>query len=158
MTSILKPGKDSLNPVSYHARSLLSVVYKHLERLFLNKMTPIVEPKPTSIQTGFGTNRCNGDQVPKLTQDIKDAIYQQQQTTELVLIGLTAAYDTIWLEGLEHKLRRIIPVEPMIDCICCSLYNPKISFIIRNSSGDASKICRLKNVVPKEQSLAPLPT
>jgi hypothetical protein len=41
--SIIKPGKDGTNPAHYRPLSLLSVVYKLLERLILQRIQPLIQ-------------------------------------------------------------------------------------------------------------------
>ena len=98
-----KPGKPADNPASYRPISLLSIVYKLLERLILNRITYIVDQQLPPERAGFWINKCTADQVVHLTQDIEDS-FQKREKTGVVLVDLTAAFDMVWLKGLGCKL------------------------------------------------------
>ena len=48
-----------------------------------------------------------------LTQDIEDS-FQEKQKAGVVLLDLTATYDTVWHRGLHLKLLKIIPDRHMV--------------------------------------------
>jgi hypothetical protein len=54
--SIIKPGKDGTYPALYRSISLLSVVYKLLERLILQRIQPLIEDVTPINQAGFQSN------------------------------------------------------------------------------------------------------
>jgi Reverse transcriptase (RNA-dependent DNA polymerase) len=97
--SILKLGKDGSDPAHYRQIALLSVVYKLLERLILQRIQPLVEEKTPINQAGYRHHRSCTEQVMALTTHI-EAGFQHQLKTGAVLVDLTAAYDTVWKEGL----------------------------------------------------------
>jgi len=51
--AVEKPGKDSILAANYQPISLLSVCYKLLERLALQRISPTVECLPSPDQVGF---------------------------------------------------------------------------------------------------------
>lgn len=106
--AILKPGKPNNRPNNYRPISLLSVIYKLLERLIYNRISPKILKSIPIEQAGFRPNRSCSDQVLSLTTFI-EAGFQKQLKTSAVLIDLTAAYDTVWRHGLVSKLIRVIP-------------------------------------------------
>jgi hypothetical protein len=103
-----KPGKDHNLPSSYRPISLLSVSYKLLERLILNKIMPSVENVLSVDQAGFRPGRSCCDQVLALTTYIENG-FQSNLKTGVVFLDLTAAYDTVWHKGLLVKLSRQQP-------------------------------------------------
>jgi hypothetical protein len=95
--SIIKPGKDGTDPAYYRRISLLSVVYKLLERLILQRIQPLIEDVTPINQAGFRQHRSCTEQVMALTT--LEAGFQHQLKTG-VFVDLTAAYDTVWREGI----------------------------------------------------------
>ena len=103
--AIEKPGKDPKLAASYRPISLLSVCYKLLERLVLQRISPTVETILSPDQAGFCRNRSTCDQVAALTTFIENG-YQQNLKTGAVFLDLTAAYDTVWHTDLLAKLTK----------------------------------------------------
>ena len=106
--AIEKPGKDHKIAANYRPISLLSVCYKLLERLVLQRITPTVESTLSPDQAGFRSGRSTCDQVAALTTYIENG-FQQQLKTGAVFLDLTAAYDTVWHTGLLAKLTQNMP-------------------------------------------------
>ena len=73
--------------------------------------------------------------------------------TGAVFLDLTAAYDTVWHQGLRLKLQRMISSEKMTTFIMELLTNR--SFTLFSSNGKCSKLYRLKNGVAQGSVLAP---
>ena len=88
--------------------SLLCVPYKLLERLLLLRLEPVVDPQLPTQQGGFRRGCSTAQQVVKLTSDIEES-YEGRRKAGLVLVDLTAAYDTVWHQGLALKLLQTIP-------------------------------------------------
>ena len=93
------------------------------------------------------------DQVTLLTQDIKNS-FQDNKKAGVVLLDLTAAYDTVWHRGLYLKLLRTILDRHMVNFIMKMLSNR--SFVLRTSDGQCSRLRRLKNGVPQGSVLSPM--
>jgi len=95
------------DPRSYRQISLLCVPYKLLERLLLFRLEPLVDPQLPTQQGGFRRGRCTVQQVVKLTSDLEES-YEERRNGGLVLVDLTAAFDTVWHQGLALKLLQTI--------------------------------------------------
>jgi len=106
--AVEKPGKDPSLAAKYHPISLLSVRYKLLERLALQRISPTVEGILSPDQDGFRKGRSTYDQVPALTTFIENG-FQQNLKTGAVFLDLTAAYDTVWHTGLLYKVSKSMP-------------------------------------------------
>jgi len=106
--AIPKPGKDPNVAASYRPISLLSVSFKLLERLILQRIRPELENTIIVEQAGFRQGRSTCDQVLALTTFIENG-YQKNLKTGTVFLDLTAAYDTVWHAGLLTKLSRLMP-------------------------------------------------
>jgi hypothetical protein len=72
--------------------SLLSVVYKILERLILQRIQPLIEAAVPVSQAGFQKNRSCTEQVMALTSHI-EAGFERKLKTGTIFIDLTAALE-----------------------------------------------------------------
>jgi hypothetical protein len=106
--AIPKPGKDLTKAASYRPISLLSVCFKVLEPLILQRINPILEQTINVEQAGFRRGRSTCDQVLALTTFIENG-FQENLKAGTVFLDLTAAYDTVWHAGLLLKLSRVLP-------------------------------------------------
>ena len=148
--AIEKPGKDPNLAASYRPISLLSVCYKFLERLVLQRISPTVETILSPDQAGFRKNRSTCDQVSALTTFIENG-FQQNLKTGAVFLDLTAAYDTVWHTGLLAKLTRNMPFW-FVQLVELLLRNRRF----RVHMGDDISAWRLqKNGLPQGSVLAP---
>jgi hypothetical protein len=69
--AIIKPGKDGTDPAHYRSISLLSIVYKLLECLILQRIQPLIENVTPINQAGFRKHRSCTEQVMALTTHIE---------------------------------------------------------------------------------------
>ena len=106
--AILKSNKPADNPKSYRLISLLCVPNEILKRLILARINPVIEPQLPSEQAGFRQGRSKVQQVLKLTYEI-EKWFDNEYKAGAVMVGLTAAYDTVWQQSLALKHLRIIP-------------------------------------------------
>ena len=148
-----KPNKPTDDPKGYRPISLLCVPYKIMERLLHARLNPVIDPILPKEQAGFRRGKSTADQVTLLTQDIEDT-FQRGEKAGVILIDLTAAYDTVWLRGLHLKLLQTIPDRHMVGFIMEMLNNR--SFTLHTSDGQHSRLRRLKNGVPQGSVLAPM--
>ena len=151
--ALLKPNKPPDDPKAYRPISLLCVPFKILERMIHSRIEPVVDPQLPKEQAGFRRGRSAEDQVTLLTQDLEDS-FQTKAKAGVVLLDLTAAYDTVWHRGLHLKLLRTIPDRHMVNFIMEMLSNR--SFILQTSDGQRSRLRRLRNGVPQGSVLSPM--
>jgi hypothetical protein len=150
--AILKPGKPANEASSYRPISLLSVCHKFLEKLIYNRISPIIEENLPIEQTGFRPNRNCCDQVLALTSYIESG-FQKRLKTGVVFVDLTAAYDTVWKDGLIHKLYNVIPCGKMVSLLEDMLSNGQFRVFVENKS---SKFRFLNNGLPQDSVLSPI--
>lgn len=149
--SLLKPNKPKNLPESYRPIALLSACYKLLERMLLNRLGPVILESVPAEQAGFRPQRSCADQVLSLTTHI-EAGFERQLKTTAVFVDLTAAYDTVWREGLLYKLLSKIPCTKTVSLINNMLCDRSFQIVMGESK---SKIRKLNNGLPQGSVLAP---
>jgi hypothetical protein len=150
--ALLKPGKPPEDPASYRPISLLSINYKLLERLIYNRIEPIINANVPIEQAGFRGGRSCCDQVLALTTYVEDG-FQKGKKTGAAFLDLTAAYDTVWRQGLLFKFIRIIPCRTLVNLLNNMLSNRHFQVF---AGDDMRKSRRLNDGLPQGSVLAPL--
>ena len=151
MIAALKSNKPADNAGSYRPISPLCIPYKLYERLIYNRIRPIIESVLPEEQAGFRPNRCTLDQVALFNEDI-EASLDKKLKTGVVLLDLSAAYDTVWLRGLTLELLKTIPSKEMVRAIMCMISQRHFHVHI----GKSKSHCRtLFNRVPQGSVIAP---
>ncbi|XP_077073341.1 putative RNA-directed DNA polymerase from transposon X-element [Siphateles boraxobius] len=150
--AILKPGKDPSSPKSYRPISLLCITYKLYERLLLQRLMPLIDPKLTKDQAGFRPGRSCTGQLLNLTQHIEDG-FECKLITGAAFIDLTAAYDTVQDRTM---IRKLFDMTGDLDLcqIIKSILNNRRFFVQLNDK--KSKWKAQKNGLPQGSVLAPL--
>lgn len=107
---IPKPGKPMEDVTSYRPISLLSIISKLFEKLLLKRLMPIIESKRLipSHQFGFREEHSTIDQVHRIT-DIIEISLEEKKICSAVFLDVAQAFDKVWHQGLEWKLRRYLP-------------------------------------------------
>lgn len=150
--AIQKPGKPADQPKSYRPIALLSTTYKLLERIIFNRISPaILEDIPVE-QAGFRPKRSCTDQVLALTTYI-EAGFQKKLKNSAAFIDLSAAYDTVWREGMMYKFLSKIPCK-LTSRLLNNMLKDRVFQVIMGS--EISTPRKLKNGLPQGSVLAPL--
>jgi hypothetical protein len=150
--AVLKPGKTAQDPKNYRPIALLSVVYKLFEKVLANRMSSLVESQLPVEQAGFREGRSTCEQVLSLTTCIENG-FQRGEKTGLVLLDLTAAYDTVWKTGLLAKTLDMIKSRSFIILLNNMLSNRKIRVFL---GGKISGTRVLQNGLPQGSVLSPM--
>jgi hypothetical protein len=102
---ILKPGKDPSNPSSYRPISLLSSLGKILERVILKRLKKHIVENHLFLdeQFGFREKHSTSHQLLRVVKNIKNGL-QNRRSTGMVLLDVEKAFDTVWHDGLVHKM------------------------------------------------------
>ena len=149
--AVLKPGKTGSQAADFRPISLLSITYKLLERILLNRIQPVINQHLPVEQAAFRTVRSCSDQVLALTTYIEKG-YQIKLKTFTMFVDLSAAYDTVWKHGLITKLSKIVPCKKIVDLVDNMLSN---RFFQVDLDGSKSNWRRLNNGLPQGSVLAP---
>ena len=151
--AILKPNKLADYPKSYRLISLVFVPYKILERLILARIYPVMEPQLPTQQAGFRQGRSTVQQVLKLTSEIEKS-FENEYKAGAVMVSLSAAYDTVWHQGLALKLVHTIPDHQLARFVMNILSNR--SFKLKTSTGKISRLYILNSGLPQGSTLLPI--
>jgi hypothetical protein len=79
--------------------------------------------------------------------------FQKRLKTGVVFVDLTAAYDTVWKDGLIHKLYNVIPCGKMVSLLEDMLSNRQFRVFVEDKS---SKFRFLNNGLPQGSVLSPI--
>lgn len=104
--AIKKPGKEESDPVSYRPISLLSTLGKLYERLILSRLARYSDPHLLPEQFGFRRGHSTVQQLARVAENIADN-HNKNSTTGMYLLDVEKAFDTVWHDGLAHKLIEI---------------------------------------------------
>lgn len=148
--ALLKPEKPENLPESYRPIALLSVPLKFFERLIYNRINPEIGQVIQPEQAGFTKGRSCSDQVLALTNYIESG-FERVLKTGVVLIDLSAAYDTVWKKGLMYKLVKVLPCLQLCDVICNILSDRYFQVLLDDKLSSTKK---LNNGLPQGSVLA----
>lgn len=109
---IPKPGKPAEELASYRPISLLPVLSKLFEKLLHKRLMKIVEDFNLipAHQFGFRQKHSTIDQVHRITSIIEKAL-EERKVCSAIFLDVTQAFDKVWHEGLNHKLRKMLPAQ-----------------------------------------------
>lgn len=102
---VCKPGKKPTSVNSYRPISLLSSISKILERIMLDDMNDHIEANNIILQQQFGfrPGKSCTHQLYRITKHIRSLI-TRRKSVGMLCIDLKAAFDSVWHEGLLHKM------------------------------------------------------
>jgi len=112
MIMILKPGKKATEMKSYRPISLLPIMSKLFEKIFLKRLKPIIEGKNLlpNHQFGFRQRHSTIEQVHRLIDIIEKAL-EGEEVCSIIFLDVSQAFDKVWHEGLLYKLNKLLPVQ-----------------------------------------------
>ena len=104
---ILKPKKDPKSSISYRPISLLSSIGKIFERVIRDKLNGFLTEKAIikDEQFGFREEHSTVQQIRRLLNIIAEN-KKHRKSTGMILIDMEKAFDTVWHDGLLHKLSK----------------------------------------------------
>lgn len=153
VTAIPKPEKDLSIPVSYRPISLLNSLSKIFEKIMLNRIDKHIEALNIvpNIQFGFREFHSTTQQAFRIARHIKIG-FSNKMSTGMVLFDGEKAFDTIWHDGLIHKLMKFNFPIYLVRLIDSFLRNRKFKVKINQS------FSRSKNIpagVPQGSRVSP---
>lgn len=150
---LAKPGKPPEECKSYRPISLLPIVSKIFEKLFLHRLLPIIDKSNTIPQHQFGFRQKHStvEQVHRLVQEINHN-FETKKYCSAVFLDVAQAFDRVWHEGLLYKLKTYLP--PNCFTVLKS-YLHKRQFQIKQGN-EISEQCEASAGVPQGSVLGPL--
>lgn len=112
---IVKLGKPSEDTKSYRPISLLPITSKVMEKLFLSRLSPIINHLKIIPDHQFGFRKGHGtiEQVHRMVNCANKAIDDKKYCTA-VFLDISQAFDRVWHEGLLFKLKKALPTNYFI--------------------------------------------
>ena len=152
VVALLKPGKDPTEAKNFRPISLLCHLYKLLERLVLNRISPVVDAVLIPQQAGFRPGKSCCSQVLNLTQHIEDG-FERKQISGVAFVDLSAAYDTVNHKRLISKVYQVTKDFKFTKFVECILQNRMFYVTLMNQN---SRWRLQKNGLAQGSVLAPL--
>lgn len=100
---IKKPNKTEEDVSSYRPISLLPVLSKLFEKLFLKRLKPLIDLP--DHQFGFRNQHSTIDQIHRVTSVI-EKVFEEKKYCITVFLDVAQAFDKVWHEGLVYKLSK----------------------------------------------------
>lgn len=150
---IPKPGKDPNTAKSYRPISLLPIISKLFEKLFLKRLKVIIERKKLiqDHQFGFCKKHSTIDQVHRIT-DVIEKAYEGKYICSALFLDVSQAFDKVWHEGLIRKLEKIVP-SPYVELLTSYLEN---RYFRVKHEGEYSDMKQISAGVPQGSVLGPV--
>lgn len=150
---IPKPGKPPQDVTSYRPISLLPVMSKLFEKLFLKQLKPIIAEKNLipDYQFGFREKHSTIEQVHRITNIIENTL-ENKGVCSSVFLDVSQAFDKVWHEGLIFKLKKMLPKQ-FADVLVSYITNR--AFRVRQEDA-VSELKQIKAGVPQGSVLGPV--
>jgi hypothetical protein len=138
---IPKANKNLNCPKSYRPITLLSNVGKLFESQILLKILQFVEDERILINQQFGFRKCHSTthQILRITERVSRN-FNQDNSTGMVFLDIEKAFDTVWHDGLIHKLVVNHFPEHLIKIISSFLKNREAYVNVQNEASLKFKI------------------
>lgn len=101
--ALKKPGKTESIPSSYRPISLLPTLSKLFERLILIRLARFTNKFIIDEQFGFRPRHSTVQQLARVTEHIAHML-NKNCSTGMFLLDVEKAFDTVWHDGLLHKM------------------------------------------------------
>lgn len=152
--AIPKPNKNLSDPSCYRPISLLTSLSKILERILLQRLTAHVTLNNIlpNEQFGFRSAHSTSHQLLRLVQDIRSK-FLLKQSTGMIALDIEKAFDSLWHDGLLHKMLKLNFHPLLIKIIKSFLFNRQFYVQIFNGKSPNFPI---PFGVPQGSALSPL--
>lgn len=130
---IHKPGKIPSSPEAYRPISLLPLLGKIFEKIINRELTEFLDTNNILIeeQYGFRKGRSTLQQAARVVHKAK-INFNKKLTTSVLFLDLEKAFDTVWHDGMIHKLHDYAFPPYLIKLIKSYLKNRRIQVAINN--------------------------
>lgn len=133
--SLPKPGKNHNQAVNYRPISLLSTLGKIFERIVYDRILTSFDHRLINEQFGFRRFHSTIQQLARVSEHVSHNL-NMKQSTGMLLLDIEKAFDTVWHEGLLHKLFiNDVPI-CLVKLIQSYLFERKFKVFINSTSSD----------------------
>ena len=152
--AIQKQNKDPMDPSSYRPISLLSSLSKLFERVLLHRINRHIDNNNIipNHQFGFRKAHSTTHQLYRVVKLIKTNL-SKHKSTGMITLDIEKAYDTIWHNGLIHKLLKFKFPLPLIKIIKSFLSDRYFYVQIYSAK---SELFQIPAGLPQGSSLSPI--
>lgn len=137
--AIKKPGKNSSIPTSYRPISLLPSLAKLFEKVVCRRLQRVTNDILINQQFGFRHGHSTIQQLARVAENIAQNL-NLGISTGMFLLDIEKAFDTVWHNGLIHKLMKYnVPIS-LVKIIQSYLLNRSFTVHIDKASSEARHI------------------
>ena len=149
-----KPGRDRSLACNFRPISLLSCLGKIYERHIYVYLMLELQAKNylNSHQAGFIKKRSTHEHLFRLSQAILTG-FKKRECTVALFLDVRAAFDSVWTNGLKHKIN-LIGLSKQLENILHSFLDSRSLNVLHN--GIWSKTVELKAGTPQGACLSPI--
>lgn len=150
---ILKPGKPAEEASSYRPISLLPMLSKLFEKLFLKRLKPQLEGLNIipEHQFGFREQHATIEQVHRVVEQINNT-FESKKYCSAAFLDITQAFDKVWHIGLLNKLKTQLPA-PFYQVLKSYLNN---RFFMVKQQDEITELYPIKSGVPQGSVIGPI--
>ena len=148
---IAKPKGDTSNCASYRPISLLLVMSKLFEKIFVCHLYPFITELIPNHQFGFRSGHSTIDQVHRIVEVINKT-FEDGDVCSAIFFDVAKAFDKVWHKGLIFKLHKYLPTQ-YAELLESYLYQR--SFRIKQDQ-HFSELKEIKASVPQGSVLGPI--
>lgn len=107
---IQKPNKPGNSVASFRPISLLVIFSKIFEKIFLRRLSPVLENRNIIPEHQFGFRNKHGtpEQIHRIVNIITDAL-EKKRYCSAVFLDIQQAFDRVWHMGLLYKIKKFLP-------------------------------------------------
>lgn len=150
---ILKPGKKAAEATSYRPISLLPMLSKVFEKIYVKRLKLIIDERKLIPAHQFGFRNKHGtiEQIHRIVDKINSDL-EAKRFCSAAFLDLSQAFDRVWHTGLYYKLRKNLP-HPHYQLIKSYLTNRH--FLVKQNN-NYSDINPIQSGVPQGSVLGPI--
>ncbi|ETO08756.1 hypothetical protein RFI_28632 [Reticulomyxa filosa] len=155
IVAIPKPDRDPSICKNYRPISLLSCVGKLMERIITMRLMKYLNENQMlqQNQAGFQSWHNTSELLLRLSESIH-ASFDKNGVTYAAMLDISAAYDSVWRDGLRYKMRNEFNLRGRLYWWIDSFLSDRSGKVVLN--GTNSSIYEFNTGVPQGSSLSPL--
>lgn len=155
IVAIPKPERDHSLCKNYRPISLLSCVGKLLERIITMRLIWYLDEHQLLhySQAGFQSWHNTSELLLRISESIH-ASFDKNAVTYAAMLDISAAYDSVWRDGLRYKMRKQFNLQGRLYWWIDSFLKDRVGQVVLN--GLNSRLYKFETGVPQGSSISPL--